>query len=109
MQVLDFSEKPLVSRLHAADDLREVREQITSGTEFIVHLGRNLATTSWVDGFLVPLARTLGLATGLAIVAESDVTRSHLQRVFASRGIRARVSRTREEALRGAFELIPAA
>jgi hypothetical protein len=109
MRILDYRERPLASRIHAADDLRDVQGSLTGSDDLIVDLGTNLATTSWVDGFLVPVARTLGLSAGIAIVSDSDVTRSHLVRVFASRGLRARVARTRDEALTGRFDLLPKA
>jgi len=109
MRILDYRDRPLASRIHAADDLRDVQSALTGFNDLIVDLGSNLATTSWVDGFLVPVARTLGSSANIAIVSDSDVTRSHVTRVFASRGLRARVARTRAEALDGRFDLLPSA
>jgi hypothetical protein len=109
MLILDYRDRPLASRIHAADDLQDVQSTLIGSDELIVDLGANLATTSWVDGFLVPVARTLGASAHLAIVSDSDVTRSHVMRVFASRGLHARVARTRAEALDGRFDLIPRA
>jgi hypothetical protein len=106
MEILDFREGALVSRLNAADDLKKARAQIRSGRDVLVDLGSNLAMTSWVDGFLVHVARDV---PELIIVTSSDVTRNHLVRVFSSRGVHARVSRTRADALRGEFDRIPAA
>ena len=108
MEIFDFREGSLASRIHAAEDLRRVQGRIPGATEFLVDLGHNLATTSWVDGFLVPIAREVG-EPGLAIVATSDVTRKHIARVFSSRRIHARVAMTRDGALQGEFVRIPAA
>jgi len=107
MHILDYRDRPLASRVHAADDLRDVQSALVGAEEFLVDLGSNLATTSWVDGFLVPIARTFGAGTAIVIVSDSEVTRSHLIRVFTSRGLRARLSRTRDEALTGRFDLLP--
>lgn len=107
MYVLDYRNKPLASRIHAADDLREAQRALNGSEELLVDLGSNLATTSWVDGFLVPIARKLGVASIIAIVSDSEVTRSHLRRVFASRGLRARVARSRDDAMTGRFDLLP--
>lgn len=109
MRILDFSEGSLSSRVYAAYHLRTVVAEIAEGMDIIVDLGGNLATTSWVDGFLVPIARRAGPNPGLAIVATSPLTRKHLLRVFSSRGVHARVATTRDAALHGEFERIPAA
>ena len=109
MRILDYRDRPLASRIHAADDLRDVQSALTGSDDLVVDLGTNLATTSWVDGFLVPVARTLGSAAVIAIVSDSEVTRSHVMRVFTSRGLRARIARTRAEALDGHFDLLPSA
>jgi hypothetical protein len=109
MRILDYRDRPLASRVHAADDLRDVESALTGSDDLIVDLGTNLATTAWVDGFLVPVARTFGSSGNIAIVSDSDVTRSHVVRVFRSRGLRARVARTRDEALDGRFDLLPSA
>lgn len=106
MQILDFREHLLVSRFHAADDLQRANESIESGNDILVDLGDNLATTSWVDGFLVPIARR---TSKLTIVTSSDLTRKHVTRVFTSRGVRAGIASTRGEALKGHVERIPAA
>jgi hypothetical protein len=110
MKILDYRTGSLASRVRAADDLREVEGSLST-KEILVDLGSNLAATSWVDGFLVPIARTAEAAktTTITIVSSSDVTRSHMSRVFASRGLRVRVARTRDEALMGQFEIIPTA
>jgi hypothetical protein len=108
IKILDFREGPLASRISAAEDLRRVGD-ISPGAEVLVDLGDNLATTSWVDGFLVPVARSAGESPGLAIVAASVVTRNHIARVFSSRGIHARIADTRDAALHGEFVRIPAA
>jgi hypothetical protein len=109
MRILDYRDRPLASRIHAADDLLDAQSALADSDDLIVDLGSNLATTSWVDGFLVPVARKLGSSANIAIVSDSEVTRSHVRRVFASRGLRARVSRTRAEALDGRFDLLPTA
>ncbi|HEY0395331.1 MAG TPA: hypothetical protein VGD01_12615 [Candidatus Elarobacter sp.] len=108
-EILDFQERSLASRIQAADDLRRLEERVQPGGEVLVDLGENLATTSWVDGFLVPIARRAGDEPGLAIVAASEVTRNHIARVFTSRGIHARIAKTRDAALDGDFVRIPAA
>jgi hypothetical protein len=107
MRILDYRNRTLASRVHAADDLRDVQSALAGSEELLVDLGTNLATTSWVDGFLVPVARTLAAGPPIAIVSDSDITRSHLVRVFASRGLRARVARTRDDALTGRFDVLP--
>jgi|SRR5579884_1235713 len=107
MQILDYRDRPLVSRTYAADDLSAVQSVLTFQEEIIVDLGANLATTAWVDGFLVPIARRFGSTLPIAIVSDSDVTRSHVIRVFGSRGLRARIARTREDALGGRFDVVP--
>ena len=109
MRILDYRDRPLASRIHAADHLQDEASALTGSEDLIVDLGTNLATTSWVDGFLVPVARTLRSSGNIAIVSDSDVTRSHVTRVFASRGLRARVARTLAEALDGRFDLLPSA
>lgn len=109
MYILDYRDRPLASRVHAADDLRDVLNAATGSDDLLIDLGSNLATTSWVDGFLVPIARAVRAGAVIAIVSDSEVTRSHLVRVFASRGLTARVSRTRDEALSGRFDILPAA
>jgi len=106
MQILDFRERLLVSRFQAADDLKCTDAEIESGNAIIIDLGDNLATTSWVDGFLVPVARR---AAKLTIVTTSEITKKHVTRVFTSRGVRAGVAKTREEALKGQIGEIPAA
>ena len=107
MHILDYRHRPLASRIHAADDLHDVQSALSGSDELLVDLGSNLATTSWVDGFLIPVARKVGAASGIAIVSDSEVTRSHLIRVFTSRGLRARIARTRDEAMTGHFDLLP--
>jgi len=107
MRILDYRNRTLASRIHAADDLRDVQSALADHDELLLDLGTNLATTSWVDGFLVPVARRLHSGEPIAIVCDSDVTRAHLVRVFASRGLRARVARTRDDALTGRFDVLP--
>jgi hypothetical protein len=107
IEVLDFREGVLASRLTAAEDLRKVPPDMATGTSVLIDIGDNLATTSWVDGFLVPLARRLGEEYALIIVAASDVTRNHITRVFSSRGVKARIANTRDAAIQGEWNLIP--
>ena|ERR1700676_2728710 len=107
MQILDYRDLPLASRVHAADHLRDAQATLAGSDDILVDLGGNLATTSWVDGFLVPVARKLVSAGGIAIVSDSDLTRAHLVRVFSSRGLKARVARTRSDALTGQFDILP--
>ena len=106
MHILDYRDLSLASRIHAADHLRDAEPILTDAEDVLVDLGSNLATTSWVDGFLVPMARTLG-SRSITIVSDSDLTRAHLARVFSSRGLTARVSRTRNDALDGRFDTVP--
>jgi hypothetical protein len=109
MQILDYRNRSLASRVHAADDLRDAQSALARPEDVLVDLGENLATTSWVDGFLIPIARRLQDANPITIVSDSEVTRSHVSRVFRSRGLRARVARTRDEAMLGRFDLLPKA
>jgi len=106
LKIIDFTEGALASRMQAADDLERTKAQALCGSPLIIDLGDNLAMTSWVDGYLVPVARR---SEHLIIVTRSELTRSHLRRVFASRKVRATVAQTRSDALAGRVEQIPAA
>lgn len=105
---LDFREQALVNRLVAQRDLAEALDSIKTRTgDVVVDIGSNVATTSWVDAFLAPLVALS--ERHITVIADSDVTRSHINRVFRARGHRVEIARNEEEARRGAVEVIPAA
>jgi hypothetical protein len=104
---LDFREEPLVNRVVAKRSLESALRAIASGSgEVVVDIGANVATTSWVDGFLAPLVATGARVT---VILDSDVTRRHIERVFRARGVQVRVARNEYDASRGDVETIPAA
>jgi hypothetical protein len=109
MLLLHYDERPLVNRLVAKEDLADALERIKSseGDTVVVDLGSNVATTSWVDGFLVPFVASAGRT--ITVIAGSEVSRAHIARVFAARGLRVSVARSVDDIARGATETVPAA
>jgi predicted site-specific integrase-resolvase len=105
---LDYREAALVNRLVAQRDLANALEAIGTATgDVVVDIGSNVATTSWVDGFLAPLVASTGRR--VTVIADSNVTLSHIERVFQARGRRIEVARNEEDAAHGAVYVIPAA
>jgi hypothetical protein len=105
---LDFGEHPLVNRLVAREDLANALDEIAKDDgDVIVDLGSNVATTSWVDAFLVPLVSKIDRP--IVVIATSDVSRSHIATVLRARGLRVTVARTNDDARRGLGEPLPAA
>jgi hypothetical protein len=108
MIYIEFREKPLVNRIDARADLAGALARVAGSEDSVVlDLGSNVATTSWVDGFLVPFSLEIGAR--LTVVAMSDVSRAHIARVFRARGASVAVARTEADARSGAAEHIPAA
>lgn len=109
MLLLHYDERPLVNRLVAKEDLADALQRIDSsdGDAVVVDLGSNVATTSWVDGFLVPLMASIG--GRVTVIAGSEVSRAHIARVFAARGLHVAVARSVDDVARGATETVPAA
>lgn len=104
---LDFREEALVNRVVAKESLESLLRSIGSGDrDVFVDIGSNVATTSWVDGFLAPLVAT---GANVTVILDSAVTRSHIERVFRARGAQVRVARSEDDAASGTVELIPAA
>jgi hypothetical protein len=109
MMLLHFDERPLVNRLVAKEDLANALERIKSSADdtVVVDLGSNVATTSWVDGFLVPFMTSAGRT--VTVIAASEVSRAHIARVFAARGLCVAVARSADDIARGVTETVPAA
>ena len=105
---LDYREQALVNRLVAKQDLADALDSIgTSTGDVVVDIGSNVATTSWIDAFLAPLVAQSGRR--ITVIVDSDVTRSHIDRVFQARGHRVEIARNEEDVKRGTVEVIPAA
>jgi len=105
---LDFREQALVNRLVAQRDLTEALNLIGTGTgNIVIDIGSNVATTSWVDAFLARLVASSDRR--ITVIVDSDVTRSHIERVFQARGRQIEIARTEEDVKRGVVETIPAA
>ena len=105
---LDFREQALINRVVAKRDLEEARQSIRHNSgDILIDIGSNVATTSWVDAFLAPLVASIDRP--VTVIVDSNVTRSHIERVFQVRGGSVRVARNEADAIRGAVDIIPAA
>ena len=103
--IVDFRDRPLLTRVGGQDALKTVESIIAeSRVPFVLDLGDNLATTSWIDELLVPLLERGVVAS---LVSSSNVTRSHIERVLRARGLAVVVAASREDISTDKAVLIP--
>lgn len=104
MRHIDLRTGTLANRVHAGDALERLRLD-GSGPGLVLDFDDNLATMSWLDGYLTPIVSDPKIGT-VVVLCSSEDTREHIAATLRRRGLAVLAASSRDQLHAGKFQLL---
>ena len=104
MRHIDLRSGTLANRVHAGDALERLRRD-ESGPGLVLDFDDNLATMSWLDGYLTPIVEDSAIGTVVVLCSSEDTT-EHIAATLRRRGLDVLAAISRDQLYAGRFQLL---
>lgn len=106
MRHIDLRNGTLANRVHAGDALERLRlDESGPRPGLVLDFDDNLATMSWLDGYLTPIVEDSGNGT-VVVLCSSEDTGEHIAATLRRRGLAVLAASSRDQLHAGRFQLL---
>ena len=104
MRQIDLRSGTLANRAHASSSLEELGAGSLSAG-LVLNFNENIATMSWLDGYLTPIVSDATAAT-VVVLCRLEDTREHIDAILKRRGLAVLAAEGEEQFYSGIFDIL---